>query len=272
MICSLCPYHCSLNEGQIGFCRGRKNIGGKIISLNYGMITSLALDPIEKKPLKRFYPGSMILSVGSFGCNLACPFCQNAEISQAGNEIEKTYISPEDLIILAEKYIPQGNIGVAFTYNEPLISYEYLMDCCSLAKKKNLKTVIVTNGTICQEPLKALLPYVDAMNIDLKGFTERFYKMIHGDLQTVKDAIRISNELCHVEVTCLVIPGENDSKEEMEEMSAWLALLSPDLPLHISRFFPRYKMLDKEPTPIKTIYRLAEIARKHLKYVYTGSC
>jgi pyruvate formate lyase activating enzyme len=272
MKCPLCFHHCLLEkEGQTGFCQARVFKDGKIIDENYGRITSLALDPIEKKPLKRFYPGSKILSVGSYGCNLACPFCQNFEISQADKRIPSTYISPEQLVNTALKYVKEGNIGLAFTYNEPTVSYEYVLDSAKLAKKFGLKTVMVSNGTICQEPLEKLLPYIDAWNIDLKGFTENFYKMCHGDLKTVQEAIKIASSSSHVEVTTLVIPGLNDSEQEMEELSSFLASISNEIPLHITRFFPRYKMLDRPITPEETIYKLCSVAEKHLKYVYPGN-
>ena len=175
MKCEVCFRHCELAEGQTGFCRGRKCENGKILPLNYGQMTSLALDPVEKKPLQRFCPGSMILSCGSYGCNLACSFCQNYEISMAGEENSRTeYLPPEKLVKLAKALVPQGNIGIAFTYNEPLVGYEYVRDAAELAHGKGLKTVLVTNGTAELPVLEEVLPYIDAMNIDLKGFTEEY--------------------------------------------------------------------------------------------------
>lgn len=270
--CELCPHHCTLEQGQTGLCRARKNVKGTIISESYGKITSVALDPIEKKPLNRFYPGSMILSVGSYGCNLRCPFCQNSDIAMADSSIQTQYIAPETLVEKALALVPSGNIGIAYTYNEPLVGYEYVLDCAKLARENTLKNVVVTNGMICEEPLLALLPYIDAMNIDLKAFTESFYKKIGGDLATVKNTIRLAAKTCHVEVTTLVVPGENDTVEEMDALSSWLASIDATIPLHISRFFPQWQMNDRSATPVKTVYKLAEVARKHLEYVYEGNC
>lgn len=272
IVCDICPHHCSLEEGQLGFCRARANRGGKIVCDNYGRITSIALDPVEKKPLKRFFPGSFILSVGSYGCNLRCPFCQNYEISMAdGNEISTEQVMPEILVGMALSLIKEGNIGIAYTYNEPLISYEYIVDCAGLAREKGLKNVLVTNGYVCEEPLLKLLPYVDAMNIDLKSFTGEFYKKIKGDLEAVKRTIALAAKQCHVEVTTLIIPGENDSEDEMNELSSWLASIDPEIPLHVTRFFPRWRMSDKKATPVEKIYNLAGIARRNLHYVYEGN-
>lgn len=272
MICKVCPHHCDIKDGASGFCRARVNTGGEIVCVNYGRLTSMALDPIEKKPLRRFFPGSVILSVGSFGCNLRCPFCQNYEISMADNNSQTVYVSPEELVREAESFVPRGNIGIAFTYNEPLVGYEYVRDCSVLAHERGLKTVLVTNGTICAGPLSELMPHIDAMNIDLKAFSQDFYKKICGDLETVKSTISECARLCHVEVTTLVIPGENDGTDEMEKQAKWLASIDPEMPLHISRFFPRYRLSDREPTPVETIYGLRDIARRHLEYVYTGNC
>jgi pyruvate formate lyase activating enzyme len=248
------------------------NRNGEIISENYGKLTALALDPIEKKPLYHFYPGSRILSVGSYGCNLNCPFCQNCDISMAGgDEIKTARITCGELVEKALSVMDRGNIGIAYTYNEPLIGYEFVRDCAALAKQRGLKNVAVTNGYICEEPLRELLPLIDAFNIDLKGFTEEFYHKLRGDLETVKRSIEIASEKCHVEVTTLIVPGENDSEEEMERLSGWLAGVSPEIPLHISRFFPRWHMQDRNATPVKQVYRLAEIARKKLKYVHEGN-
>lgn len=271
--CDICPHNCLLGEEQTGFCRARSNRGGAIRLDSYGLVTSMSLDPIEKKPLYRFYPGSRILSVGSYGCNLRCSFCQNYEISMAGKERAGTVcVSPEELVEKAIELIPQGNIGIAYTYNEPLIGYEFVMDCSKLARPKGLKNVLVTNGYINEAPLEKLLPYIDAMNIDLKAFTDSFYKKISGDIETVKKTIETAASSCHVEVTTLIIPGENDSEEEMRSLSAWLTRIDRNIPLHISRFFPRYKMTDRDATPVKAVYSLADIARENLKYVYEGNC
>ena len=271
--CELCFHHCALDEGQTGLCRARACQDGKIGSLNYGKLTSLALDPIEKKPLRRFHPGSLILSVGSFGCNLRCPFCQNHEISMAGDSgIQTVEVSPEQLAAKAAELVPHGNIGVAYTYNEPLIGYEYVQDCASLVHEQGMVNVLVTNGTVEEEPWRALLPLIDAANIDLKGFTPAWYRRLGGDLETVKRSIALAAERCHVEVTTLLIPGENDSEEEIRELARWLASISSEIPLHLSRFFPRYRMLDRPPTPVEQVSRLAETARRYLSYVYTGNC
>lgn len=271
-VCEICPHHCSIDEGQLGFCRARTNIDGKIVCENYGKLTSIALDPIEKKPLNRFFPGSLILSVGSYGCNLRCSFCQNNSISMACSEnINTEKVMPETLVSMAMGLINKGNIGIAYTYNEPLISYEYVMDCARLAKKNGLKNVVVTNGYICEKPLLELLPFIDAMNIDLKAFSDKFYKKIKGDLETVKTTISLAAKQCHVEVTTLIIPDENDEEDEMKELSSWLASVNPDIPLHVTRFFPRWLMMNKSATPVEKLYRLADIARENLRFVYEGN-
>lgn len=271
-ICAICPRHCSLEEEQKGFCKARTNISGTISCNNYGKITSLALDPIEKKPFARFHQGCKILSVGSYGCNLHCPFCQNNNISMADESCDAVYMSPDLLIKKAMELVPMGNIGIAFTYNEPLIGYEYVLDCAKVAKDNNLLTVLVTNGSICKEPLLELLPYIDAMNIDLKGFSQSCYDFVEGDLQIVKDTINISANHCHVEVTTLIVPQVNDDLAEMEEEVMWLASINSNIPLHLSRFFPCFEMNDKESTPVTTLFQLKDIATKYLKYVYIGNC
>lgn len=271
--CKICPHHCNIEEGHLGLCKARINKQGEVVSENYGKLTAIALDPIEKKPLYHFYPGSKILSIGSYGCNLDCPFCQNCDISMVGGkDIETSEISCKELVNKALMLKNRGNIGIAYTYNEPLIGYEFVKDCAILAKEHDLYNVVVTNGYICEEPLRELLPFIDAFNIDLKGFTEEYYHKLRGDLETVKNSIEIASRKAHVEVTTLIVPGENDSEEEIEELSAWLAKLNPEIPLHISRFFPRWRMEGKDATPVKTVYKLAEIARRRLKYVYEGNC
>jgi pyruvate formate lyase activating enzyme len=271
-VCPICPHACALEEGRTGLCRARKNQNGTVVSTNYGKITSIGLDPIEKKPLARFMPGSKILSVGSFGCNLSCPFCQNYTIACGDEELSVRVIPPEELLNMAVRMISEGNIGVAYTYNEPLIGYEYVMDCARLLRHNNMKNVVVTNGYINPDPLNNLLPFIDAMNIDLKGFSQEFYSKLGGRLDPVKKTIELATKVCHVEVTTLIIPGENDSEEEMRALAGFLAGISPDIPLHISRFFPRHLYADRDPTPVKTVYRLADIARESLNYVYSGNC
>ncbi len=273
MICELCFHHCDLSEGQTGFCRARACRDGKIVSLNYGKITSIALDPIEKKPLRRFHPGSRILSVGSFGCNLRCPFCQNHEISMSGDgELEMAEVSPEALADKALELRPYGNIGVAYTYNEPLVGYEYVRDCAALVHERGMVNVLVTNGTIEEATWRELLPLINAANIDLKGFTPEWYRRLGGDLETVKRSISLAAERCHVEVTTLLIPGENDSEEEIRSLTHWLASVDRNIPLHLSRFFPRYRTTDKPPTSVERVYRLTDVARGCLSFVYTGNC
>ncbi|MEL7661823.1 AmmeMemoRadiSam system radical SAM enzyme [Acetobacterium wieringae] len=271
--CQLCPHHCRLDTGEIGFCRARVNRSDVISDLNYGVVTAIALDPIEKKPLRHFFPGSRILSVGSFGCNLRCPFCQNYEISMAGSEeAHGRRMTPEDLVGNARRLVGEGNIGLAYTYNEPLVGYEFVRDCAKLIKKNGLKNVLVTNGCFCEAPVREILPDIDAMNIDLKAFNQKFYQKISGDLETVKQTIRIASEACHVEVTTLIVPGENDSGEEIRALSKWLASVGKSIPLHLSRFFPRYEMTDRNATDVDQVYRLADIARESLENVYVGNC
>ena len=272
--CPICPHHCTLNDSEIGKCRARANVNNTIVDINYGRLTSIALDPIEKKPLYKFFPGSWILSVGSFGCNLNCPFCQNYSISMANSTFETQNITPENLAQLALDLTrkERGNIGIAFTYNEPFISYEFVRDTSKYLHQVGLKSVLVTNGTVAEKPLLEILPLIDAMNIDLKAFNSNFYKWIGGDFETVKRTISIAAQSCHVEVTTLIIPGKNDNFEEMSAEAEWLASISPDIPLHISRFFPRYLVVDRPPTPVETIYKLVNTAKKYLHNVYAGNC
>ena len=283
--CNVCFRHCEIGEGVLGFCGARTCRDGQVEAANYGKVTSLALDPIEKKPLRRFYPGSLILSVGSYGCNLRCPFCQNHEISWSDRAMrfqdQADMISPEELAATALYYRDSGNIGVAFTYNEPLVGYEYVRDTARLVREQGMKNVLVTNGTADVSVLQEILPYMDGMNIDLKGFSDEYYKdLLGGDLNMVLSFIKEAVKYCYVELTTLIIPGENDSEEEMRQLTRWISRLKNregerigyNVPLHVSRFFPRFHMTDREATDIKKIYRLAEVAREHIKYVYTGNC
>lgn len=283
--CKVCFRHCEIPEGQLGFCGARINHHGTVTADSYGRITSLALDPIEKKPLRRFHPGANILSVGSYGCNLRCPFCQNYSISwsdHALNGKERTKsVSPDSLVQTALDCRNRGNIGLAFTYNEPLIGYEFVSDTARLAHEAGLVNVLVSNGTAELSILEEIIPYIDAMNIDLKGFTDRYYQdVLKGNRQMVMDFIREAVRACHVELTTLIVPGENDTEEEIRALSSWIAGLKGlqsgkegcSIPLHITRFFPRFHMLDRKPTDIPLVYRLADVAREQLKYVYVGNC
>ena len=283
--CDVCFHQCEIPEGGRGFCGARTCENGAVIAGNYGKITSIALDPIEKKPLRRFHPGSMILSVGSYGCNLRCPFCQNNGISWSAEAMAcagtAETVTPEALVEAALGLRSRGNVGLAFTYNEPLIGWEFVRDAAALAHEAGLVNVMVTNGTAKLPVLEALLPYIDAMNVDLKGFTERYYSdVLRGDLGMVKAFIARAARSCHVELTTLIVPGENDSPDEMRALSAWVAglendngeVIGPEIPLHVSRFFPRFHMTDRPATDVGSVFRLADAAREHLRYVYTGNC
>ena len=277
-ICEVCHHKCNLNEGQTGFCMARKCEGGSVVAANYGQITSIALDPIEKKPLNLFYPGSKIISVGSYGCNLRCPFCQNHEISYGLDDPECRYISPEELADIAEEYVNRGNIGVAFTYNEPLVGYEYVVDAAKEVHRRGLKTVLVSNGCASQVVCEEVSENIDAMNIDLKGFTDEYYeKVLGGSRQMVMDFIKTAAKTSHMEVTTLIVPGYNDTKEEMQRISSWIAELNEGdgaktIALHISRYFPRFKMTDVPATDVDLIYSLADVARESLEHVFVGNC
>ncbi len=282
-VCEVCFRHCSIREGMTGFCGARICRDGKVVCGSYGRITALALDPIEKKPLRRFYPGSMVLSAGSYGFNLRCPFCQNHDISWSEEAFrladQADELTPDALAGLAEQCRDRGNIGVAFTYNEPLTGYEFVRDTARLVHEKGMRNILVTNGTASLTVLKELLPHIDAMNIDLKGFTDRYYEdVLHGDRRMVMEFIAEAAGHCHVELTTLIVPGENDSPEEMRQLAGWIASLETcggsgaEIPLHISRFFPRFHMTDRRATEVSLIYGLADIAREKLKYVYTGNC
>ena len=277
--CHVCFRHCDLKRGDIGFCGARIGLSDSVVPSNFGRITSLALDPIEKKPLHRFYPGSKILSAGSYGCNLRCPFCQNSEISwgeEAMNiAVTAETFTPEDLVSIAERQKKNGNIGIAFTYNEPLIGYEFVRDTAKLSHEKGMKNVIVSNGTATLAVLEELVPYIDAMNIDLKCFDADVYsKVLGGNLEMTMAFIEEAVKHVHVELTCLIVPGLNAATEKMHEMAGWIASLNggKDIPFHVSRFFPCFHMTDRPATPVSTVYELAEIARGSLNYVYTGNC
>lgn len=268
--CRLCPRRCRILPSQRGWCRTRWNDHGTLKALTYGLVTSAALDPIEKKPLAYFHPGAVILSLGSWGCNMNCAFCQNFEISQ--KEPESRKVSPKDVLRLARALTAEGNIGVAWTYNEPALSFEFIRDTAPLIKEAGLVNVMVSNGFISKETLEALLPLIDAWNIDLKGWHPDFYQTVCGAARNpVLETIQRAHEVSHIELTNLVIPGENDNPREFEEMVRWIGSLSPAIPLHITRFFPRWRMTNRPPTPVSTLVFLGEIARKYLNHVKIGN-
>ena len=265
--CNLCPHRCVLKPGQVGLCRVRKNENGMLVTLNYGEISAISMDPIEKKPLFHFNPGDKILSVSTVGCNLRCPFCQNWEIAHTDAPTRR--VTPEQLVRIA---IERGSRGIAYTYNEPVIWYEFVLDTSRIAAKEGLYNVLVTNGYIEPDPLKLLLQSVHAMNIDLKGWNDEFYlKEIGGKKEVVMKTIEMVHSAgIHLEVTTLIIPGKNDDIEELEEEFKWLASIDKNIPLHLSRYFPNYKYTTP-PTPPEKLIEIYEIAKKYLNFVYIGN-
>jgi pyruvate formate lyase activating enzyme len=266
VVCYLCPHECVIAQDKAGRCLGRKNVGGELVAASYGEIVSIAVDPIEKKPLYHFLPGSEILSVATYGCNLRCPFCQNSEISQ--QVAPSRHVEPDEILALAKRH---GTPSLAYTYNEPCIWYEYLMDAGKLMQGAGIRNVLVTNGMLNPEPLAELLPLVAAMNIDLKSIRSEFYRdYVQGDLDTVLNTIRTAAKACHVELTNLLIPGRNDSPAEIAELVDFVASLGRETVLHFSRYFPRHEETEP-PTPTEKLVEAAAIARQKLDYVYLGN-
>ncbi|MGL5379520.1 AmmeMemoRadiSam system radical SAM enzyme [Clostridium sp.] len=272
--CNLCPHNCLIKEGHIGLCNVRKAMKDeegilRLYTLNYGEVTSVSIDPIEKKPLYNFYPNSEILSIGSFGCNFKCSFCQNYSISQCKSESK--FISPEQIIEIS--MTNKDNMGLAFTYNEPTIWYEYVLDVAKKIKElnPNHKVVLVTNGYINEEPLRNLLVFVDALNIDLKGGDDYYKKLCFGTLKEVERSIKIAYEMgCHIEVTTLLVPGENTDEKTLRNIGDFLASIDNKIPLHLSRYFPRYKM-DNPLTPLEEIKKSYNILGEYLENIYLGN-
>ncbi len=265
--CELCPQSCVISEGGRGVCLGRENRGGDLVAANYAECVSAHVDPVEKKPLYHVCPGHDLLSVACNGCNLRCDFCQNWSIAQ--QLAPTTTLPPERLTDLAAEH---GSFGIAYTYTEPMVWFEYLLDAGALAHERGLKNILVTNGVLNEEPLRELLHVVDAMNIDLKSMNPDFYrKYCHVDgLEAVKRSIRLGVEHSFVEVTNLVIPGLNDSDEELRELVDFMADVGKTVPLHFSAYYPTHKM-KIDPTPVDTLKRAAAIAREELFYVYLGN-
>lgn len=265
--CKLCPHGCLLSPGASGLCKVRKNEKGRLVLPFFGLISALSLDPMEKKPLYHFLPGTEIFSVGFFGCNLRCPFCQNWEISQKIDPAARR-VSPEALVRAAlESCAP----SIAFTYSEPLVHFEFILEAARLAKEAGLFTVLVTNGTLNEAPVRELLPLIDAANIDLKSWSaETYERTLGGDLEAVKRFIALAAGLCRVEVTTLVVPGVSEGEEAVEDIAAFLAGLDAAIPLHLSAYHPAYAYAEKATSPSRLL-SLAELAAKRLKYVYTGN-
>lgn len=265
--CTLCPRECLLSAGQRGYCQGRENLEGEMFSKIYGEISSIALDPIEKKPLYHFYPGREVLSVGTIGCNLKCEFCQNWQIAHQERATKR--VSSADLIELASKH---RSLGLAYTYSEPLIWYEYIFDTAKLAHEVGLKNILVTNGLINREPFLELLKYIDGINLDVKAYSNKFYQDICGGgyLETVIETAEVASKSCHLEVTTLLIPGLNDDLSEIRSLVKWLSNLNPEIPLHLNRYFPNYK-LDLPPTSLERMEQAKDIAQEFLHYVYLGN-
>ena len=274
-VCSTCPRHCRLNEGTTGFCRARRAEGGCVVAANYGKITSIALDPIEKKPIAFFHPGENVLSVGSFGCNLRCPFCQNDSISQCGADSARYQsATPAELADLALRVRRErGNIGLAYTYNEPLVGWEFVRDCAKEVRARGMLNVLVSNGCAEASVVEELAPLIDAANIDLKGPSQEYYDWVVGDFAAVCRTVRALHSAgCHVEATTLVVPGRNDSDGDIDAIAERIASVSPDIPLHVTRFFPRYQMAAAAPASVATVRHLADVARRRLSRVLVGNC
>jgi pyruvate formate lyase activating enzyme len=271
--CNVCPRRCVIKPGKRGFCRTRENRDGKLYTLIYGEVTSMAVDPIEKKPFFNFWPGSQIFSISTFGCSFTCPWCQNWQISQASREeIATEQVTSERIIELTKRYDCHS---IAYTYNEPIIWLEYVIDTGKLAKKEGFQNVLVSNGFITLEALDVMAPYIDAANIDIKGFTEEFYhKYCGATLKGVLDATEaMVKKGIHVELTTLIVPDVNDNPEETRQIAQWVKnKLGPDVPLHFSQFYPMYKMANMQPTPVSTLVKAREIAQNEgLNYVYIGN-
>jgi len=264
---------CHMRPGERGFCQTKENRDGRMYTLIYGELTAMAVDPIEKKPLNHFYPGSLAFSISSVGCSFKCPWCQNWHLSMAKpGEVATTYVEPERVVEAAKK---EGCISIAYTYNEPIISLDYVYDTARIARREGVKNVLVTNGYISMEALEEVLPYIDAANVDWKAFKEETYRRYcKAQLQPVLDATEeMKKRGVHVEVTNLIIPGVNDDPEEVRALARYIVEhLGPDTPLHITRFFPHYKFSMRSPTPIETLVRAREMAvEEGVKFVYVGN-
>lgn len=269
--CLLCPHVCKIAKGELGICRVRRNVEGELNLINYGQVTAESLDPIEKKPLKLYMPGQKVFSLGTFGCNLACGFCQNWSIAH-GEAPPAKYLSPLEAVEKAAALELSGNIGIAYTYSEPLMWYEYVLDTARLVREKGLKNILVTNGYINPKPLQGLIPYLDAVNLDIKGYTKDYYQQVcKGRIDPVLSSAKLlAQGGIHLEVTTLLVTTLNDSPEEIYQLASWLAAIDESIPLHLTRYFPNYKM-ELPPTPLDTMYKAEREAKKVLKNVFLGN-
>lgn len=266
--CVLCPHHCSIIDGERGLCMVRENRDGSLYLPFYGVLSAVSTDPIEKKPLYHFYPGSSIFSVGFYGCSFRCPFCQNFRIAQSTPKGKLRTTHPQELV---EQALQQGAHAIAYTYSEPLVHFEWMLETATRARRQGLKNVLVSNGFINPQPADELLEVIDAANIDFKSIQTEFYRdIVGGKVEPVKAFLKKSAEKIHLEVTTLVIPGYTDTNEEIAEISQFIAGLNPDIPLHLSCYYPAYKF-DAPPTEPSAVFELAEIARQQLNFVYPGN-
>jgi len=269
--CRVCAHNCLLGEGQMGLCGARRVEGGELCLLNYGVCVAAAVDPVEKKPLYHFYPGSDIFSLGTWGCNFQCPFCQNWALARGDYSRGGEKFTPEEILSRLQKLRKDNCIGIAYTYNEPAIWFEFLHDTARLAKQNGYVNALVTNGYLSSEALEELSPYLDALNVDVKAFSEEFYRnYCRGRLNAVKETVERCAGRFHLEITYLVIPTLNDSRKEVSQLVNWIAGLNPDIPLHFSRYVPGYR-LNLPPTPVKTLDELRCLAMEKLNYVYLGN-
>ena len=270
--CTICPRMCTVKPGKRGFCGTKENVEGNLVNLTYGLLSAIAVDPIEKKPLVHFYPGSRSLSISSVGCSFTCPWCQNYHISTAKPSEEVRRVLPEDVVDMAHR---QDCTSISYTYNEPLINLDYVEDTSRLAKKEGVKNVLVTNGYVSIPSLKKVVDVIDAANVDWKAFSEEFYrKHCSADLQSVLDAtIEMHKHGVHVEITFLIIPEANDGVDQASKMAKYIVdNMGPDVPLHLSRFYPQYKFSHLPPTPVETLLKAREAAKKEgVHYVYVGN-
>ncbi len=267
-ICELCPHRCRIGPGQSGLCSVRHNDGMGLKSLSFGKVSAVALDPVEKKPLFHWHPGRQILSIGGIGCSMNCPFCQNWEIARWDPSVRTRDASPSDI---AEWAKTNRTKLVAFTYNEPMVSWEFLMESLVFLKKNGIETALITNGQICIAPLSELLPYVDAANLDIKAFDDEKYRQMGGDLSTAKNTVKAMAEKgVHVEISWLAVPGISDDLESFRTMTAWVASVDPTIPLHINRYFPAHRW-NAPATDEALMDDMKEIAARNLTRVYQGN-